>query len=149
MEQLRIIETDKKAFLPLLLEADPCETMIDRYLARGRMYVLTADGRDVAVAVTVTLQDGTCELKNIAVDPQCQHRGYGSRLLRRVMTEEAAAHAWMYVGTTAPTEPFYVQLGFAYSHTVTNFFTDNYPAPIFEDGMQCIDMRYLKRRLTK
>lgn len=63
------------------------------------------------------------------------------------MEQEAQAHPWMFVGTTAPTEPSYVQLGFVYSHTLKNFFTNNYPAPIFEDGVQCIDMRYSKRRL--
>ena len=147
MEIFRTVTTDKKIYLPLLLEADPDENMIDRYLERGRMYVLEDDGRAVAVAVTVDLENGDCELKNIAVDPGCQHRGYGSRLLRHVMEAEALTHYWMFVGTTAPTEPFYAQLGFSYSHTIRNFFVDNYPEPIFEDGIQCIDMRYSKRRL--
>lgn len=147
MEIFRRVTADRKAHLPLLLEADPDEHMIGRYLERGRLYALEDGGKTVAVAVTVDLEDGNCELKNIAVDPSCQHRGYGSRLLRHVMAAEAPTHPWMFVGTTAPTEPFYARLGFAYSHTVKNFFVDNYPEPIFEDGIQCIDMRYLKRRI--
>ena len=147
MERIRRITTDPWVYLPLLLEADPDEGMIGRYLEQGRTYVLEDDGTAAAVAVTVTLEDGSCELKNIAVDPKRQHRGYGSRLLRHVMAEEGLTHTWMYVGTTLPTEPFYAQLGFVYSHTVKNFFVDNYPEPIYEDGVQCVDMRYSKRRL--
>lgn len=147
MEDFRAVTADRKAYLPLLLEADPDTEMIDWYLERGRMYVLEDGGKAVAVAVTVDLEDGNCELKNIAVDPVCQRRGYGSRLLRHVMEAEAPTHPRIFVGTTAPTEPFYAQLGFTYSHTVKNFFVDNYPEPIFEDGIQCIDMRYSKRRL--
>lgn len=142
-----MVETGRKAYLSLLLEADPYEGMIDRYLEHGRMYVLEDSGLTAAVAVTVTRADGNCELKNIAVNTQCRHRGYGSRLLRYVMETEAEDHPWIYVGTTAPTEPFYLQLGFAFSHTVSRFFVDNYPEPLFEDGVQCVDMRYLKRRL--
>lgn len=97
--------------------------------------------------MTVDLDNGNCELKNIAVNPNYQHLGYGSRLLRHVMEAEVPAYPWMFVGTTTPTESFYAQLGFAYFNTVKNSFVNNYQEPIFENGIQCIDMRYLKRRL--
>lgn len=147
MQEIQQVNAGRKAYLPLLLEADPDEGMIDRYLEKGRMYLLREDGEAAAVAVVVTLEDGACELKNIAVDPQRRRRGCGAALLRAVMQEEARQHAVMLVGTTKPTEPFYRSLGFAYSHTVERFFVDNYPEPIYEDGVQCVDMRYLKRRL--
>ena len=131
MESIRCVTENRRAYLPLLLEADPDEAMIGRYLDSGRMYVLEID----------------CELKNIAVDPTRQRQGLGRRLLQAVMDREAADYALMYVGTTAPTEGFYQSLGFVYSHTVEGFFVDNYPEPIFEDGVQCVDMRYWKRRI--
>lgn len=108
METIRIVAEEKRAYLPLLLEADPDEAMIGRYLERGRMYVMECDARTVAVAVTAAREDGNCELKNIAVDSSRRHHGYGSRLLRHVMEAEAQEHSWMFVGTTAPTEPFYM-----------------------------------------
>ena len=49
--------------------------------------------------------------------------------------------------TTLPTEPFYRSVGFEFDHLLKNFLIDNYPEPIFEDGVQAIDMRYLKRRI--
>lgn len=40
---------------------------------------------------------------------------------------------------------FYKSLGFIESHRVKNFFTDNIDEPIFENGIQLVDMVYLKR----
>lgn len=143
MRALRKITEQKKQYLPLLLLADPCEAMIDRYLERSDLYLLEEDGRAVAVAVVAALGGGQCELKNIAVEPALQGRGYGSELLRAVLAEQRGRFSRMLVGTTLPTEPFYRSLGFRYSHTVFNFFVDNYPEPIFEGNTQCVDMRYL------
>ncbi len=33
------------------------------------------------------------------------------------------------------------------SHKVPNFFADNYDHPIYENGIQLVDMVYLQRRL--
>ena len=145
MLTVRSIGENRRQYLPILLEADPDEAMIDRYLEKGRMYGLDEDGKIVAVAVTVPLENNSCELKNIAVDPACQGRGLGTKLLREVIRAEAPRADKIYVGTTLPTEPFYLHSGFVYSHTLRNFFIDNYPEPIFEGDVQCIDMRYLVR----
>ena len=50
-------------------------------------------------------------------------------------------------GDSPLTIPFYVSCGFTRSHVVKNFFTDNYDHPIFECGIQLVDMVYLRRRL--
>ena len=49
---IRKITSDKKQFLSLLLLADEQESMIDRYIDRGEMFVLD-DGGTKAVAVAV------------------------------------------------------------------------------------------------
>lgn len=38
--EIHWVEKDKKRYLPLLLLGDEQESMIDRYLARGEMYVI-------------------------------------------------------------------------------------------------------------
>ena len=40
-----------------------------------------------------------------------------------------------------------IECGFVRSHSVPHFFTDNYDHPIYEDGVQLVDMIYLRRRL--
>jgi hypothetical protein len=42
---------------------------------------------------------------------------------------------------------FYQKHGFRISHRIKDFLTDNYDHPMFEDGVQLIDMVYLKRNL--
>ncbi len=39
---------------------------------------------------------------------------------------------------------FYERCGFRRSHVLKNFFVENYPQPIFEDGVPCTDMIYLR-----
>lgn len=65
-----------------MLLADEQEDMIDRYLDRGKMYVLDDNG---------------------------------------------------------------IKCGFVRSHIIPNFFVDNYANPIYECGVQLVDMVYLKR----
>jgi ribosomal protein S18 acetylase RimI-like enzyme len=55
----------------------------------------------------------------------------------------------MLVGTgqTPAIVSFYESCGFERSHIIKNFFTDNYDHPMFEDGIQLVDMVYLKKKL--
>ncbi len=50
-------------------------------------------------------------------------------------------------GDSPPTIPFYEKCGFVRTHSIKNFFIDNYDHPIFESGVQLIDMIYLQRNL--
>jgi hypothetical protein len=57
----------------------------------------------------------------------------------------------MFVGTgdSPLTVPFYQHCGFSYSHSVKNFFTDNYDHPMYDNGVQLVDMVYFVKDLTK
>lgn len=43
------VDKDKKQYLPLLLIGDESETMIDRYLDSGTLYVGLCNGKPIAV----------------------------------------------------------------------------------------------------
>ncbi len=73
---LQVLE-NKKQYLTLLLLADEQEDMVDRYLDRGDMYVLTTGGEAVGICVVTDEGGGLCEIKNIAVSPSYQGKGYG------------------------------------------------------------------------
>jgi GNAT superfamily N-acetyltransferase len=139
------VTENKKQYLDLLLLADEQEDMIDRYLERGDMLVLD-DGGVQAVCVVTREAPGVYELKNIAVRLEAQRKGYG-----RALVAFAFGHypdlATMLVGTgDAPgTLNFYRSCGFTESPRVKNFFTDNYDHVMIEDGVQLVDMVYLKK----
>ena len=146
--EIRKVETDKKRYLDLLLLADEQEDMVDRYLERGTMYVLE-DGGVKAECVVTDERNGILELKNIAVEPDFQGKGYEKALVDFLIRTYAGRYVTMRVGTgdSPSTIPFYESCGFRRHHLVKNFFTDHYDHPIYEGGVQLVDMVYLQREL--
>lgn len=142
------VEDDKKQYLELLLLADEQEDMIDRYLDRGEMYVLDDDGVKCECVVTDE-GDGVLEIKNIATEPEHQGKGYARALIDFLCETYRDRFEVIQVGTgdSPLTVPFYEKCGFVRSHAIKNFFTDNYDHPIFEAGVQLVDMVYLQKRL--
>ena len=122
--------------------------MVDRYLEKGTMYVL--EDNDVKAECVVTDEgNGILEIKNIAVDPENQGKGYGKALIDFLASKYADEYSVLQVGTgdSPLTIPFYEKCGFVRSHKIPNFFTDNYDHPIYEGGVQLIDMVYLQRHI--
>ena len=146
--EIRNIKTGKKQYLDLLLLADEQEDMIDRYLERGTMYVLEDDGVKAECVVTDE-GGGILELKNIAIKPGFQGRGYGKALVDFLVRTYERQYTVLQVGTgdSPSTIPFYESCGFCRHHLVKNFFTDHYDHPIYECGVQLVDMVYLQRVL--
>ncbi|MDD6038477.1 MAG: GNAT family N-acetyltransferase [bacterium] len=145
--EIKQVFDNKKEYIDLLLLADEQEDMVDRYLDRGEMFVLEDDG--VKAECVVTKEDeGVYELKNIAVVPEAHRKGYGRKLIA-FLFEKYAGCETMYVGTgdCPSTISFYKSCGFEESHRVKNFFVDNYDHIIIEDGIQLVDMVYLKKKL--
>ena len=146
--EIRKVNENKKQFLSLLLLADEQEDMVDRYLEKGTMYVLDDCGVKAECVVTDE-GDGILEIKNIAVQPEHQRTGYGRALIDFIVRKYKRRYFVLQVGTgdSPLTIPFYEKCGFVRSHCVPNFFTDHYDHPIYECGIQLIDMVYLQRLL--
>ncbi len=145
---IRRIKENKKKYLDLLLLADEQENMIDRYLEAGTMYVLE-EGSVVSECVVADAGEGVLEIKNLATAPAHQKKGYARALIEFLAEEYRGRYSVLQVGTgdSPLTVPFYEKCGFAYSHRVKNFFTDNYDHPIYECGVQLVDMVYFQRKI--
>ena len=147
---MKIVEIteNKKEYLDLLLLADEQEDMIDRYLDRGTMYVLDDNGVKCECVITDE-GNGILEIKNIATMPENQGKGYAKTLIEFLVKEYREQFSILQVGTgdSPLTIPLYEKCGFFRSHSIPNFFTDNYDHPIIECGVQLADMVYLQRPL--
>jgi len=147
---MKIVEVteNKKQYLDLLLLADEQEDMIDRYLDKGRMYVLDDNGIKCECVVTDE-GNGILEIKNIATALEYQGKGYAKTLIDFIVKMYKEEYIILHVGTgdSPLTIPFYEKCGFVRSHIIPNFFTDNYDHPIFEGGVQLVDMVYLQRKI--
>lgn len=147
---MRIYEVseNKKKYMNLLFLADEQEDMIEKYLEKGTMYVLEDDG--IKGECVVTEEDrNVLEIKNLAVVPDCHKKGYGRALIEFIAKKYREQYCILQVGTgdSPLTIPFYEKCGFVRSHSVKNFFTDNYDHPIYEGGVQLKDMIYLRKQL--
>ena len=147
MEITEVME-NKKNYIELLLLADEQEDMIDRYIDKGKMYVLDDNGVKCECVITDEGND-ILEIKNIATVPEYQGKGYARALIEFIVNSYREQYAILQVGTgdSPLTIPFYEKCGFIRSHKIPNFFTDNYNHPIYEGGVQLIDMVYLQRYL--
>lgn len=147
--EIREIKENKKKFLSLLLLADEQENMIDRYIDNGIMYVLDDEGIKCECVVVSNKSDSILEIKNIATEPECQRKGYGKIMIDFIADKYKGKYSVLQVGTgdSPLTIPFYEKCGFVRSHMIKNFFIDNYDHPIYECGVQLVDMIYLQRTL--
>lgn len=148
MEVVKIADNDKANYMELLLIADEQISMIEKYLYIGEMFALYDD--DVkSVCVVTEEESGIYEIKNIVTVPKYQKKGYAKHLISYIADYYKESGKQLYVGTgdCPGILEFYKKCGFVKSHVVKNFFTDNYDHPMYEDGIQLVDMVYLKREL--
>lgn len=145
--EIRKISAGKKKYLDLLLEADPSEKMIDRYLESGEMYVLMENGRAVSVAVVGQTDGETCELYNLATAADMRGRGYARKLMEYLLRLYKPRCKVMRVGTGKSMVSYYEKFGFKYVFTREGFFLDENYAGCSFDEPDLKDMEVLEIRL--
>ncbi len=140
----------------LLLQADETQESINKYLFDSNVYEAQLPEREEPVGVfcLFRVDSTTVELKNIAVDEPLRGMGIGSIMLVRAMGIAVTdGYREMIIGTgtedcaPAPVR-FYEKNGFRKSGLRKNFFVDNFPEPIYENGVQLKDMLILSRSLV-
>ena len=149
MEIKKIIE-NKGLFMNLLLLGDEQESMILKYLERGELFALY--DTDLKTVCVVTQEDeNTCEIKNIATCEKEQKKGYGSLMIKHIIEYYKDKCDTLLLGTGEDDKilSFYKKNGFVYSHTLKDFFIDNYDHEMFENGKQLKDMIYLKINVSE
>lgn len=134
----------------LLLLADPSEEAINRYLRQSRCFVAYLGDTIAGVCVAKPVAGNALELMNIAVSPSCQQQGTGSQLLQHLVEtakESGATRLEVGTGTFGYPLTFYQKHGFRITGINRDFFLNNYPDPVIEDGIQHKDMLRLTLEL--
>ena len=148
MEIIKVIE-NKEKYMDLLLLGDEQEDMVKKYLYRGELFALY-DTDLKTVAVVTQEDDKIYEIKNIATYEEYQKNGYGSIMIKYIIEHIKNKGKKLLIGTGEDEKiiSFYKKFGFEYSHTIKDFFIDNYDHEMFENGKQLKDMIYLKIDLS-
>ncbi len=140
---------DKEQYMELLLIGDEQVDMIMKYLSRGRLFVMKDDEKILAVCVVTDEGNDRLEIKNIAVSPDSQRKGYGKRMFSYIENKFSGSFRSIILGTgdSPLTVPFYEDCGFRRSGVIKNFFIDNYDHPIIEAGVRLCDMICFEKEL--
>lgn len=147
--EIKEITENKIDYTDILLVGDEDEKMIDKYLEQSTLFALYANDALTSVCAVVIQDAETVEIKNIATYPEYQNKGYASALIDFVGNKYKSKFKYLILGTgeNDKTLAFYKKRGFRETHRIKNFFVENYPHPIFENGKQLTDMIYLKKIL--
>lgn len=137
----------------LLLLADETIEAIDKYIFSSQVYLVKDEQHHtVGVFCLQELDSETIELKNIAVAEAFQSKGLGSKIIDYIKHICAPQYATLLVGTADcgfRQIAFYERNGFNKYAVRKDFFVENYPEPIMENGKQLRDMVVLKYDLLK
>ena len=143
-------EGERTDFINLLLLADESRHMIDRYIDRGEMYILEDECIVKGECLVTDEGGGILEIKNIAVLPQYSRMGYGRAMIDYLSSAYRGSFSILQAGTgdSPLTIPFYEKCGFRRFNIIKNFFVENYDHPIFECGMQLVDMIIMRKNIS-
>ena len=127
----------------LLLEADPSVERIEAYLPGARCFAAILQGKTVGACVVQGIAPEIYELMSIAVSPEHQRQGIGSKLLKHVVAavrDMGARRLEVGTGTFGYQLAWYQRAGFRVFAVERDFFLLNYDEPIYEIGIQLKDM---------
>ena len=148
--EFEIVKTDTPD-RSLLLLADESEESVADYADRGTTYAACQSGQLLGQYVLLHTRPFTAEVVNIAVAPEYQRRGIATTLLQHaVRTARDAGFRLLEIGTGdigAGQIALYERCGFVRCGIDEDYFRKHYPAPIFENGVECRHMVRLRMEL--
>ncbi len=146
--RIRRVTGNRESYLHLLLLADEQMEMIREYLNQGDMIVLE-DGEICGECIVTDAGDGALEIRNLAVLPGRQRKGYGRAMIEYIAEHYRDSFSFLQAGTgdSPLTVPFYEDCGFIWHHVEKDYFTTHYDHPIVEQGVQLRDRVILRRAL--
>lgn len=147
----RLLNKQEEFPYPLLLLADETKEAINRYIYDAELYVYERAGEIIAVYALYPINSESIEIKNIAVKESEQGKGIGSLLLDDA-TQRAKEKQYqtLLIGTANSGIKqlyLYQKNGFEIYDIKKNFFIDNYPEPIYENGILLNHMIMLRKDL--
>lgn len=149
--QIRLLSKSEEIPYNLLLLADETKEAIERYIHVSDVFILEIAGVVSGVYALYSEDNVEIEIKNIAVITDLQGIGIGSFLLNdAIRRSKEAGYKTIIVGTPESSNillQFYEKSGFKKYDKRINFYSDNYPEPIIENGVQLRDMILLKKKL--
>jgi ribosomal protein S18 acetylase RimI-like enzyme len=129
---------------PLLLEADPSRTQVEKYLPCAEVFGLFDSEILIGVLVLTPKEQSTYEIANIAISPEHRGKGFGRRLLLEaiiIASNRMGTALEIGTGNSSLGQLYlYQSVGFRIVGIEKDYFPNHYPQPILENGLKCVDM---------
>lgn len=129
--------------MELLLLADPNEANICSYLDGSWVFAAMSEEKIIGVCVAKKITDALTEIYNVSVNPGSQKQGIGTKLLKftlEQLAQRGVIRVELGTGTFGYQLTYYQRAGFRVDSVIKNHFIENYPKPIYENGIQLKDM---------
>ncbi|MDN3362450.1 GNAT family N-acetyltransferase [Priestia megaterium] len=146
------IHKDRRAsYLNLLLIGDEDEKIVKSYINEGSLFTIVYKKKDIGVVqCLIDEEESAVEVKNIGLEEAYRGKGIGSKVIKKLEAlYEFNQYSKMIVGTadsSLENIAFYKKAGFYQSGVKKNFFLQYVP-PIYENGLQAIDMIMFEKKL--
>jgi ribosomal protein S18 acetylase RimI-like enzyme len=148
---IRELRKDEELPLELLLLADPSEKPVREYVSRGKCFIMNQNEIIVGTYVLIPTRPETVEIVNVAVRENYHGQGCGKQLvLHAIETAKHDGYKTIEIGTGnsgVVQLALYQKCGFRMTSIDRDFFVRHYDSPIFENGIQVIDMVRLSQDL--
>jgi ribosomal protein S18 acetylase RimI-like enzyme len=150
---IRKLQDNSAAPMDLLLEADPSEQNVNQYLKKGTVFLAELEKKKAGVMVLMPISPVSMEIMNLAVDEKFRGKGIAKKLIAHA--KQACADQYMdflEIGTgnsSLDQLALYQKCGFRMQKIIENYFIEHYREPIFENGIQCLDMVRLIMNIKK
>ncbi|MBC2136080.1 GNAT family N-acetyltransferase [Listeria innocua] len=147
-----IWDKTQPAPLELLLEADPSEDQIAKYLDKSRVFQLNDTDKTIGVVCLLPLNNKQLEIMNIAVLPPQRNQGIGKILLEKAFDYALQNNFTEIIVKTGNSSidqlAFYQKNGFRMQQIVPNYFIEHYKGQtIIENGILCVDQIILSKEI--
>lgn len=148
-----LLHSDSEIPYHLLLLADETKEAINQYIFNSDIYLLHNSTENIAVMALYKKSTTELEIKNIAVIESYRNKRIGSILINKAKEIAKENHYKTLTVGTSDTGfqqiRFYEKNDFIKSGILKDFFIENYPDPIYENGLQMRDMVLLSHHLTE
>lgn len=141
-EWVALSEIQQSQLKALLLEADPSWQQVLTYLLQSNLFVMLNDQAQIIAQLCLLRTDDQAEIKNLAVDSRYQKQGLAKALIQFAIEntrDQNIQTLWVKTGNSSLDQlALYQKCGFRLSHIERDVFRD-YPEPIYENGIACLD----------
>ncbi|QTL51751.1 MULTISPECIES: GNAT family N-acetyltransferase [Priestia] len=151
MDLIEIDKDRRASYLNLLLIGDEDEKVVNSYINEGSLFTIVYEKKEIGVVqCLIDEKESAVEVKNIGLKKAYRGRGIGSKVIKKLETlYECNHYSKMIVGTadsSLENIAFYKKAGFYQTGVKKNFFLQYVP-PIYENGLQAIDMIMFEKKL--